>query len=717
MAREHLKLLNFGARKLPIIRQNEMTECGLACLAMVAGFHGFKTDIAALRRRFPTSAAGVTLSAIMEMAARLGLTCRALKVPLEDIRKLQTPAVIHWDMNHFVVLKSAGAKSMVVHDPATGARRYARDAFSKHFTGVALELHPTKGFETGKERTKLRLHHLWTRIRGLKRTLVQALVLSAILQLFVLVSPFYLQLTVDEVLLKFDADLLFVLAFGFAALAVFNAIAELLRGYVLLYFGNMLNYQMVCNLFAHLISLPADFFEKRHIGDVVSRFGSVGPIRSLFTEGLVATVIDGVMAVATLVLMFVYSAALGSIALVALALYLILRVASYAPLRERSEDAIVSHAKEQSFFMETVRGILSIKLFGRESDRRRLWQNRFADAVNADVRVQKLGIWFSLGNSLIFGIEHVVLLYVAAKMTLGAEFTVGMIFAYMAYKRQFTDKALALVERLIEFRMLELHLSRIADIALAEPEPATLPSSEIRGDVSLRGALCLEGVSYRYGEALPEIFGGVSVDIAVGETIAFVGSSGCGKTTLMKIMLGLFQPTAGRVLIDGRPLADIGVGEYRRHVGSVMQEDALFAGSIAENVAFFDSEIDMARVVHAATLACIHHEIVAKPMGYETLVGDMGSALSGGEKQRVLLARALYRQPKILFMDEGTSSLDVVTERGVNASIKSLGITRIIVAHRPETIRTADRVVELVDGKLMPVEATGSSRHRVGQNR
>ncbi len=705
MAGEDLKHLNFGARTLPIIRQNETTECGLACLAMVAGFHGFRTDIAALRRRFPTSAAGVTLSAIMDMAARMDLSCRALKVPLEDIRKLQTPAIIHWDMNHFVVLKTANAKTMVVHDPATGARRYTRDEFSAHFTGVALELHPTKQFERKEERAKLRLNHLWTRIRGLKRTLAQALVLSAILQLFVLVSPFYLQLTVDEVLVKFDADLLWVLAFGFGAFSVLNAVAGLLRGYVLLYFGNMLNYQMVCNLFAHLIQLPADFFEKRHIGDIVSRFGSVGPIRSLFTEGLVATAIDGVMAIATLIMMFLYSPALGSIALVALILYLILRVASYPPLRQRSEDAIVFHAKEQSFFMETVRGALSIKLFGRETDRKRLWQNRFADAVNADVRVHKLSIWFALGNNVIFSIEHVVLIYVAAKMALGAEFTVGMIFAFMAYKRQFTDKALALVERLIEFRMLELHLSRIADIALAEPEPAALPTSATCGGGPMRGALRLEGVSYRYGEALPEVFDGVSIDIAAGETIAFVGSSGSGKTTLMKIMLGLFEPTAGRVLVDGRPLADVGVGEYRRHVGSVMQEDLLFAGSIAENIAFFDSDIDMARVVHVATLACIHPEIIAKPMQYETLVGDMGSALSGGEKQRILLARALYRRPKILFMDEGTSSLDVATERDVNASIKSLGVTRIIVAHRPETIRTAERVAALIDGKLVPADA------------
>ena len=705
MTGDYLKLLNFGARRLPMIRQNETAECGLACLAMVAGYHGLKTDVAALRRRFPTSAAGVTLSAIMEMAGRLDLDCRALKVPLDDVRKLQTPCIVHWDMNHFVVLKFAGTNSMLVHDPATGARRHTREAFSTHFTGVALELHPTKRFEAADERTRLRLSHLWTRIRGLKRTLAQALVLSAILQLVVLVSPFYLQLTVDEVLVKFDADLLLVLAFGFGGLAVLNAVAGLLRGYVLLYFGNMLNYQMVSNLFAHLIRLPADFFEKRHMGDIVSRFGSVGPIRSLFSEGLVATAIDGFMAVATLIMMFVYSPLLGSIALVALILYLILRVATYAPLREWNEDAIVFHAREQSFFMETVRGVLSIKLFGREPDRRRLWQNLFAEAVNADVRVQKLGIWFALGNSLIFGIEHVVLIYVAAKMTLGAEFTVGMIFAYMAYKQQFTDKAIALVERLIEFRMLELHLSRISDIALAEREPAALPPSAVRGDAPLRGTLQLEGVCYRYGEALPEVLGGVSIDIAVGETVAFVGSSGSGKTTLMKIMLGLFEPTAGRVLVDGRTLADIGVGEYRRQVGSVMQEDALFAGSIAENIAFFDPRIDMARVVHAATLACIHREILAKPMRYETLVGDMGSALSGGEKQRILLARALYRQPKILFMDEGTSSLDVATERDVSASIQSLGLTRILVAHRPETIRTADRVAALVDGRLVSEDA------------
>lgn len=717
MRREALDKLNFSGRpKLPVIRQNEAAECALACLAMVASYHGYRTDISSLRRKFPVSLKGVTLKMLMEMADESNLAPRALRVELSDIGRVETPAILHWDMNHFVVLKAVSRNSVSVHDPAIGARRYTLEEFSRHFTGVALELRPTDRFKRREVKAKLRLSDMWSNIVGLKRNLLHAIVLSIVLQLFVLASPFYLQLTIDEVLINFDIDLLLVLALGFGGFTLINAAAEALRGYVLLYISNLLGYQMVLNLFNHLIHLPLPFFEKRHIGDLVSRFSSTKPIRHMLTEGLVATFIDGLMAITTVIVMFIYSPTLAAIALAALFVYLFVRLSTYRLFRQRSEDAIVFEAKEATNFMETVRGMATIKLFGRESDRQRFWQNHYADVINADVKVGKLNIWFQVSSGLIFGIELVILIYVAARMVLQGDFTVGMIFAFMAYKRHFTEKASTLVERAIEFRMLGLHLDRLSDIALATREH--VDSAKEIYDEEIMGDLEVDNVSFSYAKDEPDVLNKVSFSVTAGETVAIVGPSGCGKTTLLKIMLGLFRPNDGEIRVDGVSLEQYGLASYRHQIAAVMQDDRLFAGSIAENIAFFDTDIDMGRVVQCARRAFIHDEIMVSPMAYNSLVGDMGTTLSGGQIQRVMLARALYQKPRILFMDEGTAHLDVNTEKLVNTAIANLGITRIIIAHRPETIGMADRVYSFRDGRWLqgPSSSTEDSetRRRLG---
>jgi ATP-binding cassette subfamily B protein RaxB len=700
-----IDMLNLsGNSQLPVIRQNEAAECGLASLAMVAGYYGFKTDLTTLRRRYSTSMQGMTLRSVMNVAEKLEFTTRPIKLPLDAISQVRLPAILHWGMNHFVVLKSVSRNKYAIHDPARGELTLGEDEFSKQFTGVALELTPNEKFKKREEKTTLKLTDLWGRMFGLKSNLVQVFVLSVVLQLFVLASPFYLQIAVDEVLTAFDTDLLLVLALGFGGFTIINMIAQTLRGYVLLYFGSMLSFQMVGNLFRHLIRLPVDFFEKRHIGDIVSRFGSMTPIKNMLTEGLIASIIDGVMALTTLTLMFIYSPTLAFIALTAWGLYFGLRMIAYRPLRSRQEDVIVAQAKEQTTFMESVRGITSLKLFGGEEERQRFWQNRYADTINENARLQKLNIWFSSANAGIFGLELIILVYVAVNLVLdGSGFTVGMIFAFMAYKRNFTDKASALVERAIEFRMLGLHLERIADIAHAEEEQSNTDMPDVIDRQKLTGTISCENIRYRYAIDGPDVLKDINLTINAGESVAIVGQSGCGKTTLMKIMTGLFKSTEGQVLIDRKPITDYGLTAFRKQIGVVMQEDDLFAGSIAENISFFDDSADMTQIVKAAQLAMIHDNIMKMPMNYESLVGDMGSTLSGGQKQRLMLARALYRNPKILFMDEGTAHLDVETERMVNQSIANLGITRIIIAHRPETIKSADRVLEMQSGTLSEI--------------
>jgi len=296
----------------------------------------------------------------------------------------------------------------------------------------------------------------------------------------------------------------------------------------------------------------------------------------------------------------------------------------------------------------------------------------------------------------------VLFVYIAVGLALDGAFTAGMIFAFQAYKQQFLDASMRLVEQAINFRVLDVHLKRIADVALAKPEEdPEQPRAEAK--VEAKGGLELRNLHFAYGAGEPAVVRGVSLKIAPGQTVALVGPSGGGKTTLMKLMLGLYRPGHGDILIDGVPLPSFGLNHWRRQIGYVAQDDALYAGSLAENIAFFDPEIDMSQVQEAARLACIHDEIAAMPLGYETLVGDMGSVLSGGQKQRVLLARALYGAPRVLFMDEGTANLDPLLEEAVSRALKRLGITMILVAHREGAVRLADRVVVVQRGKATEV--------------
>jgi ATP-binding cassette subfamily B protein RaxB len=683
---------------LPEIYQAAATECGLACLAMVASYYGRQSDLNTLRREYPVSLKGATLRMVMDTAARLGLAGRPLRLEIGHLRSLQTPAILHWDMNHFVVLRHVGRSGLTVHDPAFGVRRYSFAEVSKHFTGIALELTPDAGFRTQRAAPKLSLFDFFGRISGLAPALIQTLVLSVVLQLYVLATPFYMQIVVDNAIAKNDHDLLLVLAFGFALFLLINTGATLIRARLLIFAQRTMAFQMGTGLFRHLLRLPMSYFEKRHVGDLVSRFASTEPVRTLLAEGLVTALIDGVMAVLTAAMMFLYRPTLALIVLAALALYIALRIGFYHLMRRRTLELIEARSRESTTFIETMRAVQSIKIFTRETERSAVWMNRYAEVVRAEASSGFLKQAFHVANEVIFGLENVLIIYLGAQAAVAGEMTVGMLFAFISYKHQFVEKAAQLVERAIEYRMLDLHLERLADIAGAEPEQGH--SRPVAYQQPIQGNIEIRDLCFRYAAGEPFVLRNVNMSIRAGEYVAITGPSGCGKTTLLKIMLGLLEPASGEILIDGLPLRILGHEAFRKSIGVVMQDDQLLSGSIADNICFFDESFDLEHMVHCAELAGIHEEICRMPMAYNSLIGDMGTSLSGGQKQRVLLARALYRRPRLLFMDEGTSHLDIATERQVTAAVKALGLTRVIIAHRPETIASAPRGLVLQDGEL-----------------
>jgi ATP-binding cassette, subfamily B, bacterial CvaB/MchF/RaxB len=717
-----LSNLNLGlSQKLPSLLQTEAAECGLASLAMVASFHGYRTDLASLRAKYAISLKGATLTELMRIATTLGLQTRPVRLDLAEMQELKTPCILHWNLNHFVVLKKATRNGIEIHDPARGKRTLKYAEVSEQFTGVALELMPGMDFKKKEDKQSLKLSGLFGRVVGLKRSLVQVFILAAALEAFGLVAPFFSQWIIDDALISGDIDLLTVLVIGGLLMALTRMGVGLIRSWVVMHLTTNLSMQWFSNVFSHLLKLPMAWFEKRHLGDVVSRFGAITAIQSALTGGVIGAVLDGIMTVITLAMMFVYSAQLSMVVMAAVGLYAAIRIARYGALRDASAEQIVLGAKQQSHFMESVRGVQALKLFNREEDRRQRYLSMAVDTTNNSLSIQKQNLAFSTVNGVLVALENALVLYLGAKLVMSNAFSVGMLIAFMSYKDQFVGRISSLIDQAIAFKMLGLQAERLADIVLTPPEDAESvamheahATSDTRGtqhtvaDETLTPSIEVRNVSFRYAQGEAWVLRNVNVHIRAGESVAIAGPSGCGKTTLLKIMLGQLQPEEGEVLIGGIPLKQLGLKTYREHIGVVMQDDQLFAGSFAENISFFDPHQDQTRIEAASRLAAIHDDVMRMPMGYNTLVGDMGTTLSGGQKQRVILARALYKKPRLLFLDEATSHLDTGTESLVNHAVKGLSMTRITIAHRPQTLQMAERLVILGGGRVQEPSDAGA---------
>lgn len=718
MTQENLQInlwlyLGENVRKASIL-QSEAAECGLAAMAMIAAHHGRRETLAELRRRFPVSLGGSNLKSLISIADTLGFTARPVRCELDELGKLETPAILHWSMDHYVVLRRVGRRHVFIADPARGERKLPIEEASRHFTGVALELTPAPHFEKREHVERVRLGDLWSRLSGLKRFLIQLFILTLLLQAVGLITPLASQLVIDDVIGRGDRDLLVAIAVGFGALVLIQTAVELLRGFIQLHAGQRLSIQLSGNLLKHLLRLPAAFFERRHVGDVMSRFGSLRPAQSFLTGGLVGIVLDAILVIPVAVVMVLYSPVLSAVVAVNLVVIFLVRAAAFPTVRRLAEENLNLGAATDSIFLETVRGARAIKIAGREAERHSQWRNALAEQQNAAFRQGAFSLWGGSGLGLWTGLHGVAMLFFGALQVMDGNMTLGMFFAFQSYAAQFSGRVSSLIGAFFMFRMLGLHLERLADIVHAEGErglegPAALSKP-------LEGGLQARGLRFRYGQYDPWVLNDVTLSIGPGEAVAIVGPSGGGKSTLLKLMVGLYEPTEGELLIDGHPIRALGLRAVRDRLGVVMQDDQLLSGTIADNVGFFDAHIDLDRIERACRLAHVHDDIMRTPMGYHSLIGDMGSILSGGQKQRLLLARALYKEPAILFMDEGTANLDPELERRVMASLGDMKITRIMVAHRAASVRDADRVfrvdggvvTEITGAALQPFNVTGS---------
>ncbi|HUN94366.1 MAG TPA: peptidase domain-containing ABC transporter [Burkholderiaceae bacterium] len=680
-------------RRVPLILQSEAPECGIACVAMIASYHGLRTDLSSMRLRLSPSMKGVTLQHIAAMADAMKLSLRGVQAPLEALGQLRLPAILHWDMNHFVVLTRVSRNRITIHDPARGRRQLTLQRASRHYTGIAAELTPSADFVPRDERQSVSAWQLLEAATGLGGTIMQIVLLSLVLELLAIAAPFFVQIVIDRVVVGRDRDLLTVLGVGFALLAAMQVVVTALRGWLGIYFSTHLNLRLLDGLFGQMMRLPLVWFEKRHIGDIVSRFRSVDAIQRTLTLAFIETVVDGAMVVLTALVMVWYSPTLSAIVFGAAAMYALVRWALYGPARRALDEQIAHEAKSSTHFIETLRGMLALKMNLRESERRTAYRNLTVEHSNATVAVQSLALWQRAANGLIFGFENVAVIWIAALLVLDGKFSTGMLFGFLSFKLLFLNRVNNLIDKAAEFQMLDLHAERIADIALAKPEP--LPGAVTSG---FGASLSIEarGLGFAYGVE-GAAFRGIDFSIRPGESVGIIGPSGSGKSTLVKVLVGLLDRTEGELAIAGRDIRDLDRASYRRSLGVVLQDDQLFGGTIEDNISFFDPNHDPNKVKMAARLAGIDAEILSMPMQYNTIVGSLGTALSGGQKQRVLLARALYRRPQVLFLDEAFDQLDLARERDIIGGLKALGIGLVLVSHRPDSYRHVDRVVVLGD--------------------
>ena len=682
--------------RVPFVSQLEDADCGAACLAMVLAYHGKRVDLGVLQDAMSIDRDGASASSILEAGTSFGLRGRGIAIDVEDFQHLPPASVLHWGFNHFVVFERAVRDGIHIVDPAMGRRFMSWARVRRSFTGVAL------CFERGADVSlpQRRASRFWAMVRRLvaePQLLARIAVTSVLLRLFALSVPILMGFVVDRVVPRSDRDMLYAVAGGLAVMMLFQGLSGLLRGHLLLALRARIDLSLSPAFLEHLMSLPYAFFLRRSSGDLLMRVNSHATIRDLLTTSTISALIDGVFVLTYLVLIAVLSpwiallvAGLGVLQLLAFWL-------SAGNYRDLNAQELETRAATESVLVQIISGVETLKAQGAERWAIERWSHAFADEVNVALARGRLSVLIDTALLVFQTLAPLSILVVGAVLVMDGAFSLGTMLALSALAGSFLGPLRALFDSAMQLQLLGGYVDRIDDVLGTEPERGP---GRGRPAPKLRGAIRLTGVTFGYGNAKP-VLEDVDLDIPAGSTVAIVGSSGSGKSTLAKLLLGLYEPTRGTVSYDGHDVAGLDLVSLRRQLGVVMQSPHLFGGSVRTNIAVGTPGGGFAEVVHAARLACIDDVIESLPMGYETLTGDDGETFSGGERQRLALARALVSKPAVLLLDEATSALDTEVERQIMKNLEQLECTRVLIAHRMSTVASADLIVVLEDGKVV----------------
>jgi ABC-type bacteriocin/lantibiotic exporter with double-glycine peptidase domain len=675
----------------------EEADCGAACLAMVLGYLGKRVGLSELRDMTGADRDGVSAPSILNAARAYGLRAQGVQAEIDDLRHLPRGSILHWDFSHFVVFERATRKGAKIVDPAHGRRIVSMTDLRRAYTGVAIIFEPSDGFDRSGSHAK----GTWRYLRPMLRqysNMVRVIATSLVIRLVALGLPLLTALVVDEIVPRDDHHLLLVVTAGAGVIIGYQFLSAFLRGNLLLELQTRLDMGLTMGFIDHLVRLPYGFFLRRSSGDLMMRLNSNTAVRDILTTGTMSAVLDGTFASLYLILVFLVSPAIGAVVLVFAVLEIAVLVLSWRRNQRLMAGSLQAQAATQSYAYELLAGIETLKASGAEHRAVDHWGGLFVNQVNIDLSRGRLTATVSSVMSTLQVASPLVILMVGTFQVLAGSISLGTMLSASVLGASFLGPLATMVTSGLQLQQLTSYMQRINDV-LDTPreqhgehvEPAPLLNGQIRAD----------DVAFSYGPLAPNVVSDISLEIQPGQHIGIVGRSGSGKSTLAHLLLGLYRPTSGRIEFDGHDLADLDAGSVRRQLGIVTQRPYLFGSSVRENIALSNPELPLESVIEAARLACVHDDVVAMPMGYDTQLHDGGASVSGGQRQRIALARALAHRPSILLLDEATSELDTVTEQNIYANLDAISSTTIVIAHRLSTIRNADLILVMDQGRIV----------------
>lgn len=694
---EHIKRAR--QKRVPLVTQMNSVECGAACLAMVLSYYGRPTKVAEVRRRYNIGRDGLSALSIAQAARYYGLRVRAVSFQRNDLHGIHVPAIVHWEFNHFIVLEYWTSYYVDVLDPASGRKRLTSQEFDDGFTGVLLMLEPTENFSRKAEKRTFTLRSYGVQyLRHMPGILIQILLASLLLQILGLSIPLLTELIVDKILPLHLTSVIPILGIGMLVLVISESLILLLRAQLVIYLQNRIDIRMMPDFFAHLLHLPLNFFQQRSSGDILTRISSNTTIRQIISTQLVSNILDGGTVIVYMLILFWQSWYFGLLVLAIAGLQIILMLGSNKTTRDYSRQELEATGRTQGYVTELLTAIETVKSSGYEGQAFQQWSSFFYKQLNITNRRNTFSSLIDAGMSLLDILASLFLLWLGAIQVLNGTLALGKMLALNVLAIIFLEPITSLVESMMQLQVAQTHIDRIGDVYESDVEQNT---QSVVLPPLLTGRIRMDHVSFQYNPQLPNVLTDLSLEIKPGQKVAIVGKTGSGKSTLGKLLLGLHAPTSGEILYNDVPLQRMNYQAVREQIGVVIQEAGIFSSSIRQNIAFAHGNVTMPQVMLAAERACIHEDIEAMPMRYETFVAEGGNTLSGGQRQRLALARALVHNPRILFMDEATSSLDVATEQAVEQNLAQLACTQIIIAHRLSTVRNADLIIVLDKGRIV----------------
>jgi ATP-binding cassette subfamily B protein len=688
--------------RFPLVRQSEAADCGAACLSMACKYFGLPGSLVRINEMAKISERGATLESLAAAADSVGLSAKGLKTTFRSLQHMELPVIAHWKGRHFVVVYGVSADRVRIADPAKGFRKMDRDTFEAGWTGYCLAVAPNPRF-SGETETESPWRRFFRYLEPLRRHLADLLLAAFIMQALGLVPALVIQNILDRVVVHQSVNFLNVMMAGLAIAMVFRQVTGFLSAYLMNFLVRKLDFSMMSNFYEHILSLPLSFFARRKTGDIIARFHENHTIRRFMTQGSISTILNAVMLFTYFTVMFFYNATLSMMLLAFLPPIILLTLLAAPKYRDYARKVFFAGADAESSLVETLGAAELVKGMAAERPLRMRWERKYAKAVNIQYQAEIFTATIRIVSTVLQSAATLTLLYFGTRMVLDGELSIGQLMAFNVLIGGVMGPVMGLVGIWDQLQEVLVSMERLGDVLdLPSEQDAKTASSRILLP-GVSDSIRFEKVFFRYRETGPYLLKNIELTLRAGETVAVVGPSGSGKTTLIRLLTGFYRPTEGKVLVDDIDLDMVDHAFFRRHIGYVMQNGVLLSGTVTENIAPGDPEPDPQRVARVARMANADGFIRSLPEGYHQILGERGVGLSGGQAQRISIARALYHNPSLLILDEATSSLDSESENRIRAHLREFlaDRTAVVVAHRMSTAREADRIVVMYEGAVV----------------